>query len=566
MNSDLSRLIRDFSFSSKGFKTYPQALVLFLVFLYGCGGSKPGGIGALEEYVFLGPVDGWSGAMEDGVYWLENEQGNSGDIRYFYTPYSPSSDGKRTASIEVNIANMHPEGKAGLLYGYRDSPRSYQLIVVSGEGSVEIYRRDESGFNQMLSSSINVGSDDFVRLEIAENGSQLKIKANGKSVSEIENDQIGQGMIGIAALGLGRFGFTNYEQVPSGRSSRVAEQTSSKQSTSGKKLKFLDFQDREMGMVQHRTPFPSGWKYDNNPNDQLLLVGPNGTEVYESNSGLMTYSNDPFARQSAQMAGAQVVPVMNLNQYLSQRFSPYMEQRGYRMTNQFPMPEARDLWEVFGAGMPQGLSRRQYDVIGVEWDNGNGSKAFTVLIQMVLTRQDFVTWNVSAGEMYASESEYESAKEAYAYASANIEVNPNWQIAKNNQLLAKIRADKQVWDERMRQSQIQHIGRMNSILARSETSSSVAKINSDILDISHAGYLKRSDMVSTGQANSVNMIGEQSVISNVNTGEMYKVDAGYNNYWVNGDGKYFHTDNSNYDPRMDNSINNQQWERFEVVR
>ena len=62
------------------------------------------------------------------------------------------------------------------------------------------------------------------------------------------------------------------------------------------------------------------------------------------------------------------------------------------------------------------------------------------------------------------------------------------------------------------------------------------------------------------------MIGEQSVISNVNTGEMYKVDAGYNNYWVNGDGKYFHTDNSNYDPRMDNSISNQQWERFEVVR
>jgi hypothetical protein len=91
------------------------------------------------------------------------------------------------------------------------------------------------------------------------------------------------------------------------------------------------------------------------------------------------------------------------------------------------------------------------------------------------------------------------------------------------------------------------------------------KISSDILDISHAGYLKHSDMVSAGQAKTINTISGQSVITNPDTGELYKVDSGYKNYWVNADGKYFHTDNSLYDPRTDKQINNQQWERFDVV-
>jgi hypothetical protein len=173
---------------------------------------------------------------------------------------------------------------------------------------------------------------------------------------------------------------------------------------------------------------------------------------------------------------------------------------------------------------------------------------------------------VSALELYAGQAQYESARDALMYASENTEPNPRWQIAKNEELLRNIRANQQYADARTRESHIQHVGRMNAILARGEASANVAKINSDILDINHAGYLTRSNMVSAGHARTVDTIAGQSVIANPNTGEHYKVEAGSKNYWVNAEGQYFRTDNSLYDPRTDRSISNQQWQPFEVIR
>ena len=331
-------------------------------------------------------------------------------------------------------------------------------------------------------------------------------------------------------------------------------------------LTYLDIEDPKMGMVMLSIPFPAGWQVDTNPNDQLIYTGPNDTLVYQTSSGKYFHSNDQFRRQSAQIGGVKLSPVIPLEQFLKQYFVPNMAQHGYQLINSYSMPKVIDFWDLYAAGMPQGLSRKQYNAIGAEWENSDGSKAFTILIQHQLQQPGQTLWEVTAGELYTSDSEYNTAKNDYVHAVLNTQVNAQWQIKKNNQLMAQIRQTNREGNQRLKQSQIAHMGRMNSILARGTTSSSVAKINSDILDINHSGYLKRSSMVSAGQANSVNMIGEQSVIRNNNTGEYYQVDSGAENYWVNNEGKYFSTDNSNYDPRTDNRINNQQWLRFDVVK
>lgn len=536
------------------------------------------GMGPLSQIVFTGLVQGWTGTLSEGGYWLENTAGDPNDIRYFYTAPVPRPRAGRTVGVDVLTAGMHPEGRAGLLYGYRESPRFYYLIMVSGSGDVEVFRRDDGGFDRLLSSSLSGTTRESVRIEVQEKGRELTILANGKVVSTLGNDQIGSGLVGIAAFGTGRFGFTNYNEVPSpkdsapprsaldDRPSRAANQPSKMD-----QLEYIEYLDPQLGIAQLRAPFPKGWRYDDNPNDQLLLIGPHGTECYQTSSGQFLYSDDPSARQSAQMGGARVAPFMPLSRYVEQQFAPYMGQRGYKLTRQFPLPKVIHFMEKVAAGMPQGLSKKQFDALGAEWERNDGSRAYTQLTQTLLVpqsnqQQPFISWEVSALELYAARDQFESAKDALIHASENTELNPRWQIAKNQDLLAKIRASDQYWDERTRESHMQHIGRMNAILARSEANSSVAKINSDILDISHAGYLKRSDMVSAGQARSVNLISGQSVITNPNTGEFYQVDSGSNHYWVNAEGKYFRTDNSLYDPRTDNQISNQQWERFEVVQ
>lgn len=545
---------------------------------------KAEGLGPLSDYVFSGDVDGWSGSTEKGVYWLENKEGDAGDIRYFYTPVFKNGSNKRSAKIEVITTGMHKDARAGLLYGYRESPRFYYLIVASTDGAIEIYKRDGSNFQLTQSSSSDSKNSGSAQIEVKEAGRELSVIFNGRTIATLENNNIGKGALGIAAFGLGRFGFADYQQGPSGAkpSTEKASDALPKESkerqveprTNGPitepkprgKLVYLDYRDPKKRMVQYRSPFPGGWSFDQNPNDKLSLTGPNGVEVYQTESAWFFYSNDPFARESAQKLGRPVAPVMPLATYLQKQFAPYMEQRGFKITKQYPMPRIVDFWEIYASTMPQGLSRKQFDSIGVEWENRDGSRALTILLLWTAQNESYVTWNVSASELYAPKGAFENAKNAYVYGSINTEVNPAWQIAMNKDLIAQIMKNRKQVGELTRQSQIQHIGRMNAILARGQASAQVAKINSDILDISHAGYLKRSDMVSTGQSKSINGIGEHSVIGNANTGERYRVETGHSNYWVNGNGEYFSTDDSLYDPRRDRSISDQRWEQFEVIK
>lgn len=559
-----------------------------LVFITACGSrdTAPGGMGPLSEIVFTGPKDGWTGTMESGVYWLENTAGKADDIRYFYTAPAPvpGAGGERFAGVDVLTGQIAADDRAGLLYGYQDSPLSYYMIMISGGGDVEVFRRDDQGFDRVMSSSSDATKTDTVRIEIREKGNELTILANGASVGILQNDRIGTGLVGIAAVGASRFGFTNYVQSPSPPAPAVAS-TAFAASTaasatpertvnpahSGDRVNYLEYMDPQLRIAQHRAPYPSGWAYDANPSDQLLLTGPGGTNVYQTGSGQFFYSDDPSARQSAQMANRQVAPVIPLDRFVDQNFSPYMAQRGYRLVNRFPLPKVVALQELWAAGMPQGLSQKSFEALGVEWEGRDGSRAYT---QLVLTRilspqpqrPQFIVWSVSALELYAGREQYDGVRNVFMYANDHTEPNPRWQIAKNEELLRNIRANQAYADARTRESQIQHIGRMNAILARGQASANVARINSDILDINQAGYLARSNMVSAGQARTVDMIAGQSVIANPSTGEHYRVDAGSKNYWVNADGQYFRTDNSLYDPRTDQNISNQQWQRFEVVR
>ncbi|CAH1386667.1 hypothetical protein [Candidatus Nitrotoga sp. M5] len=547
--------------------------IVVLCFFAACGNkSESAGMGPLADIVFMGSVDGWSGSMDKGVYSLTNEADDPNAIRYFFTESGDENGGRRSVSVDVKTAEMGSDARAGLLYGYRESPKFYYLVVASSSGEIGIYKRDDSGFGLSSSTSIEMGDDDSVRLELNEKGRELTVVANGRTISTIENDNVGKGRLGIAAFGLGRFGFTNYVQTPAAET--PSAKTTSKQperreniaqNQKREGLIMLEFKDPSMGgMVMFTAPYPEGWKIDSNPNDQLSMTGPGKIMAYENMSAQFTYSNDPFSRQIAQSSGAQMAPPMHIEQFLNQRFGPYMKEKGFDMTDSYQLPKIQDFWDLYSMGLPQGMNKRSFIVIGADWKGANGFKACTVLVMTTLEKYDYVRWWVLSGELFAPESEFENAKDAYLHAGAMTELNPRWQIATNNRLLESIRASKEHWDGQMRQIQIQHINRMNAIAERGKTSSSVAQINSDILDISHSGFLKRSNMVSSGQAKEVNMLSGQSVITNASTGEMFQVETQPGNYWVGSNAEYFSTENVQYDPNTDNSMNSQGWTLFEV--
>lgn len=165
-------------------------------------------LGPLDSFLIQGESEGWRGSNERGAYWLENPS-DAGAIRYFYTPYVEGSGGKRQLGVDVDVSNTKATARAGLLYGLKGNPLRYFMLLIGRSGEVELYRRDADGVQQLMGSSTEVLKG-FNRVEIRENGGNIGLFVNGKSMGSIESTGTGEGSIGIAAMGVGRFGFANY--------------------------------------------------------------------------------------------------------------------------------------------------------------------------------------------------------------------------------------------------------------------------------------------------------------------------------------------------------------------
>jgi hypothetical protein len=167
------------------------------------------GMGPLESVINTGEQGGWSITKDNGKLWLGNNSDENA-IRYYY---APNQDGEqRGASVRVDVSNASSKGRAGLLYGYQNSPVEYWLVVLSKDGALEIFRRDGGGLAMRSSQTVGPPKNGVYTLNIQEAGRKLTINVNGASTGNIESDSVGKGAFGVAALSTGRFGFDGFRQ------------------------------------------------------------------------------------------------------------------------------------------------------------------------------------------------------------------------------------------------------------------------------------------------------------------------------------------------------------------
>lgn len=324
------------------------------------------------------------------------------------------------------------------------------------------------------------------------------------------------------------------------------------------------YKDREYGMVQSRAPVPVSWTVSENPDTEIQIQDPHGLIVHKKQKEMFTYSNDPFALETARLRNMQIAPVMPLETIVQQHIRPGAEAQGYAFVKNYPLPGVKAFLENYAAKMPKTGSQMQLNILGTEWADNKGNKSFVILTQSIITQGKYVVWTIETTELEAPAAHFEEAREAYIYARANTEINPDWQRVKNGELINNINRTKAFWAAKSQESARAHQQRMAAIQSWGNTSRTIAKTYSDISDISFAGYLKRSDMISEGQRKTINAIQVRTVIGNQETSEYYNVDAGSKYYWVNNQGEYIGTDNALYDPRIDNKINDKQWTKFKV--
>ncbi|MCF8238224.1 MAG: hypothetical protein K9I85_08725 [Saprospiraceae bacterium] len=325
--------------------------------------------------------------------------------------------------------------------------------------------------------------------------------------------------------------------------------------------KYHEFIDPNNGLVQARYPIPKSWKV-HHPDDPIYIEGPGKLTVYKAVTENFAWSTNPMMQQTLQMNGQRIAQPMNTQQVLRQMVQPNAEAQGYTLLKTYPLPEVSGLWQRLINAMPNTGSVRRVEALGTEWTTGNGRKSLIVLVQHQVAQQQTVFWTVQTTEMEVDPSQFDQAKTAYFYSSANAQLNPQWIQYMNGKLVGDIQKSNQFWAQATAQSAAAHQQRMSAIAARGQTALSTGKTYSDILDISHQGYLNRSSINDAGHAKTVRSINETTLIGNHESGEHYDVPAGSNYYWVSGDGYYLGTDNALLDPNIDKRLNDKNWTKF----
>ncbi len=327
------------------------------------------------------------------------------------------------------------------------------------------------------------------------------------------------------------------------------------------RMQYHQVMDRQHGMVQSVFPYPADWRF-HGENATVYGSAPGGITLYPSDTQIFLWSNDPMMRQTAWQMGKQVMAPLPMNQVLQQLIVPSAQSQGNRLVRQFPIPAISSFWQRFVAGMPQDGRQRQVEALGTEWTDGRGQRTFVAIVKVLSSDRQSIGWHLVTQSLTAPEAQFERALSDYLYAIGNGQINPNWQAVMNNQHVDFQRRNDRFWAEASANSRAAHHQRMAAINSAGQTARNVGNTYSEILDISHAGYLDRDAIQSGGHHSTINQISGHAIIGNHETGEHYRVEDGHRHYWVNADARYIATDNPLFDPRMDPRIGQENWTRF----
>lgn len=570
--------------------------LLSVVGFTACGASQefsPGGLGSLESIVSIGESDGWNGSLDKGVYWMENTN-DEGAIRYYFTGVSGAT-GSRSLKVDVNAQGMTESSRAGLLYGYEDSPKSYFLLVVGGDGMFEVYQRGANGIQLRSGSSFTMSKSGFQTIELKEENQKLSFSVNGKAMGSLESDAIGGGALGIAAMGMGRYGFSNYREqnAADATASSPMRESSATAPVQGDASVFKEHVVRDTGrnnLPAYRLLAPKGWEVEGEiiPAGQALFRLPylGNVKVKAPNHRFVNFF--PFTEYgyNDQVQGGLLQPFdgrlfarlpENLGQFVISLTQLGLDDSitGLRIISEEIVPDATEHVRRLASAQYQQAQqfnqnsgytgqrylydRKVHKLVAEYYENGELIRE-TTFATMSVNIVTFPNGSVKAG-MWSLDNMYSvggpvgkdhlSDPELAAVIRSR-RMNPDWAYAldmfyanQRNMIIregmAKAAASRGIWT--------------NTRSTESE----------DILDISFNGWKSRNSMTNAGQSRTVDSILERTAYTSSSGGSVY-LPSFYKNAYTDGQGNYVLHNDANYQINTDPNFNSRNWERMSEVR
>ncbi|MEO6670202.1 MAG: hypothetical protein ABIN36_12045 [Ferruginibacter sp.] len=310
------------------------------------------------------------------------------------------------------------------------------------------------------------------------------------------------------------------------------------------------------GMVAALMPLPASWKFmPANSNGGPSITGPNGIRItdYPSKSFMDNY--DPSLQYAYSQGGQQLRSMPGVEQLIQQDLVPWGAGRGLQFVKSYEIPEVSkmDKWysdQLFKA-MP---SRSDVGAFGTEWKTTNGDPYFLLIHLNVSTSQAMQTWYYYTSGLEADPEYFEAARKQFIFGLANMRYNLQPIMVYNQQEAQRVGQSWAVHNQRMAQNQANFEASQRAFVNKSNA------INDAIMN----GWKERNAASDKNQEQFLDVINERENVVDPTTGQGYKVAAGANQYWMNSNGEYIGTKLNDYNPNLDDNMNQEKWQELKL--
>lgn len=266
-------------------------------------------------------------------------------------------------------------------------------------------------------------------------------------------------------------------------------------------------------------------------------------KVSFQNGGNFVYATGQFA-QFYQQQGGQMRPPVSPDQLVQQDLAPKMRQKGWELIGMRELPQVaqadqRGLDGMYSVGQVRKVCQANVS----EWRKGDDRIAL-VMHWFAFQSPDMTNWGYRFTGAETKAANFQQEEMALVNSLASVRFDPAYFAAyaqseqqKGNQSWAAHNQRMQQNQANSDRSQAAHRDMVNSV---NDAQMSTWRNNNASSDRMHDATI---DMIR----------GEQNAY-NPYTGQTGKVEAGYQNYWVDQNGQYFGTNDVNYDPNV-----NGQW-------
>ena len=306
------------------------------------------------------------------------------------------------------------------------------------------------------------------------------------------------------------------------------------------------------GNIASLIPMPSSWNLNSSG-----ISGPHGLKITDFPLQNFMANYDPSMQYMYEQSGLPIREMPGFDQLIQQDFIPWGQSKGLTYIGHYELPEISkmDKWyndQLFKA-MP---SRTEVSAYGIDWKTNQGNPYFTLVHLNVSTSETMQSWFYIASGLEADPSYFEAAKKQYIFSLANTRYNLEPIQEYNKQEAQQVGANWAAFNSRMAQNQASFEQSQRAFVNKSEA------INNAIMD----GWRSNNASSDKNQGQFIDAIKEETNVYDESTTKTYKVTEGANQYWMNSDGEYIGTKLQDYNPNLDDNMNDIKWHELKRIK